>query len=64
MPGNYRYFFAHSYLLPLTYGADILHGAFNAKNATSLLTDFALIVLYCTTLFVVSLRNVRERWIL
>ena len=53
-----------SYVLPLTYGVDILHGAFNAKNAMSLLTDFALLVLFCAALFVVSLRNIRKRWIL
>ena len=53
-----------SYVLPLTYGADILHGAFNAKNVMSLLTDFALLFLFCAALFMISLHNIRRRWIL
>jgi len=40
-----------SYLLPLTYGADILHGAINSRNTMSLGTDFSVISLYCLVLF-------------
>jgi hypothetical protein len=30
-----------SYVLPLNYGAEILHGVFHAKNTMSLIFDFA-----------------------
>jgi len=53
-----------SYVLPLTYGADILHGAFNEGNNMSLLSDFTLLLIFCTALFFISLRNIRKRWIM
>ena len=52
-----------SYVLPLTYGADILHGAFSVRNTMPILTDFALLIVFCTGLFLISLRNIRRRWI-
>jgi len=52
-----------AYVLPLTYGADILHGAFNMRNTMSLLTDFILLVFFCAGLFFISLRNIKRRWI-
>ncbi|MFH1490348.1 MAG: ABC transporter permease [Pseudomonadota bacterium] len=53
-----------SYVLPLTYGVDILHGAFSGKNAMPLTTDFALLCGFCVALFLISLRNINRRWIL
>lgn len=52
-----------SYVLPLTYGADILHGAFSIRNTMPILTDFALLIVFCTGLFLISLRNIKRRWI-
>jgi ABC-2 type transport system permease protein len=52
-----------SYLLPLTYGADILHGAINGGNALPLGLDFAAIAVFCILLFSVSLRNIHHKWI-
>jgi ABC-2 type transport system permease protein len=52
-----------SYILPLTYGSDILHGAFTTSNTMPFLADFALLIVFCTGLFLVSLRNIRRRWI-
>jgi ABC-2 type transport system permease protein len=52
-----------SYALPLTYGVDILHGAFSGKNMIPFLADFALLLLFCAALFLISLRNIRRRWI-
>jgi ABC-2 type transport system permease protein len=52
-----------SYVLPLTYGADILHGAFGGTNALPVFIDFGLLVLFCMALFFISLRNIRKRWI-
>jgi ABC-2 type transport system permease protein len=53
-----------SYAFPLTYGADILHGAFNCDNAMSLPLDFVLLSAFCIFLFAWSLRNIKHRWIL
>ncbi len=52
-----------SYLLPLTYGADILHGAFHGGNTMPIGLDFALITLFCAGLFYLSIRNIHRRWI-
>lgn len=53
-----------SYLLPLTYGADILHGAVNRTATMPLSVDFGLLALFCLGLFLASLRNIRRKWIL
>ena len=53
-----------SYVLPLTYGADILHGAFKGNHIMSFALDFAVLGAFCIFLFAWSLRNVRRRWIL
>jgi ABC-2 type transport system permease protein len=53
-----------SYVLPLTYGVDLLHGAIRAQNALSYALDFAIITFFCLVLFVMSLRNIHRRWIL
>jgi len=52
-----------SYVLPLTYGADILHGAVNAGNALPLWLDFLVLGTFCLGLFALSLQNVNRRWI-
>jgi ABC-2 type transport system permease protein len=52
-----------SYLLPLTYGADILHGAINKRNMMPLGLDFLVIAVFCVILFSVSLWNIHRRWI-
>ncbi len=53
-----------SYVLPLTYGVDILHGAVGTGQALPLALDFGAMAVFCLGLFVVSLRSVRRRWIL
>ena len=52
-----------SYLLPLTYGADILHGAIHGRSILPLGLDFAMITVFCVVLFYISLRNIHRRWI-
>jgi ABC-2 type transport system permease protein len=52
-----------SYLLPLTYGADILHGAIHGKNLMPLGLDFSIITGFCIILFYISLRNIHRKWI-
>ena len=54
-----------SYVLPPTYGADILHSAFNMKDTmTPVPVDFSLLVLFSIALFLISLRNIRRHWII
>jgi ABC-2 type transport system permease protein len=53
-----------SFILPLTYGADILHGAINGQNILPVSIDFLIISLFCLVLFYVSLRNIHRKWIL
>jgi ABC-2 type transport system permease protein len=52
-----------SYILPVTYGVDILHGAVNGEHILSFTLDFLILGAFCIVLFVLSLRNVRRRWI-
>ena len=53
-----------SYLLPLTYGVDILYGAIIEANSMRFELDFSMLVIFCILLFHMSLRNIRKRWIL
>ncbi|MBN1154718.1 ABC transporter permease [candidate division KSB1 bacterium] len=53
-----------SFMLPLTYGVDILHGAVQGDNMLPLWVDFLLITLYCVVLFFISLRNIYRKWII
>ncbi len=53
-----------SYVLPLTYGADALHGAVRGTHALPLVLDFSLLGAFCAGLFLVSLWNIKRKWIL
>ncbi|MFH0910277.1 MAG: ABC transporter permease [Planctomycetota bacterium] len=52
-----------SYALPLTYGADVLHGSIHRLSHMPLALDFGLLAAFCAALFAVSLRNIRRKWI-
>jgi len=52
-----------AYLLPLTYGVDILHGAMHQNNMLPLSLDFVVIVTFAIALFLISVRNIQKRWI-
>jgi len=52
-----------SYVLPATYGVDVLHGAFHGQTALPLALDFSLLCVSCVALFALSLRSIRRRWI-
>jgi ABC-2 type transport system permease protein len=53
-----------SYVLPLTYGADILHSSIHQAGKMPLLLNFGLLTVFCGVLFAVSLRNIRRKWIM
>ena len=52
-----------SYVLPLTYGADVLHGAVHGAHSLHFGLDFAVLGAFCVGLFAVSLMNIRRKWI-
>jgi len=52
-----------SYLLPLTYGADVLHGAVNRTAHMPVALNLTVLAGFCAVLFLVSLRNIRRKWI-
>jgi len=53
-----------SYIMPLTYGVDLLHGAINHTQILPYTFDFAVLFLFCTVLFYISLYNIKKRWVL
>lgn len=52
-----------SYALPLTYGADILHGATHGGNTMPFTLNLFILSGFWIILFAVSLRNIKKRWI-
>ncbi|TET57849.1 MAG: ABC transporter permease [Dehalococcoidia bacterium] len=52
-----------SYVLPVTYGADILHGAVHGGNVMSFTLNFLILGAFCIGLFGLSLRNIKRKWI-
>ena len=53
-----------SYILPVTYGVDILQGAVNGEHIMSLTFDFLVLGAFCIGLFALSLYNIKRKWIL
>jgi len=52
-----------SYILPITYGVDILHGAINSEHIMSYTLDFLVIAAFCIVLFLLSLYIIKRKWI-
>ncbi|MGM0424243.1 MAG: ABC transporter permease [Thermodesulfobacteriota bacterium] len=52
-----------SYALPLTYGADVLHGSVHGKHILPFALDLTILAAFCTGLFLLSLRNIKKHWI-
>jgi ABC-2 type transport system permease protein len=53
-----------SFILPLTYGVDILKGAINDAGTLPLWVSFPVLLLFAVGLFLFSLRNIKRRWVL
>jgi len=53
-----------SYALPLTYGADILHGAICGAATMPYALSLVMLCVFCAALFSLSLRNIQKKWIL
>jgi ABC-2 type transport system permease protein len=52
-----------SYVLPLTYGADILKTAISRNGHLGLALNFALLLVFAAGLFAISIQNVKRKWI-
>jgi len=52
-----------SYILPLTYGADILKSSINQNGQLGLLVNFTILLGFSVALFALSMRNVKRKWI-
>jgi ABC-2 type transport system permease protein len=52
-----------SYAFPLTYGADLLHGAVHGGHIMPFALDLSLLGAFCVFLFAASLWNIKRRWI-
>jgi ABC-2 type transport system permease protein len=52
-----------AYVLPLTYGADILHGSIHEGNVLPLTLNFFILMVFCALLFFISIRNIHKKWI-
>jgi ABC-2 type transport system permease protein len=52
-----------SFMLPITYGVDILQGAVNGQHFMSFELDFIILGAFCVILFLLSLRNIKRKWI-
>jgi ABC-2 type transport system permease protein len=52
-----------SYVLPITYGVDVLHGAVTGEHIMSFTLDFLVIGAFCIVLFLLSLYNIKRKWI-
>jgi ABC-2 type transport system permease protein len=52
-----------SYILPLTYGADILKSSINQNGQMGLPVNFVILLGFSVGLFALSIRNVKRKWI-
>ncbi|AOY59787.1 MULTISPECIES: ABC transporter permease [Desulfococcus] len=52
-----------SYALPLTYGADLLHGAVHGGHIMPFSLDLSVLGVFCVVLFTASLYNINRKWI-
>lgn len=52
-----------SYILPITYGVDVLKYAISKSNSMSVLLDIILLIIFCVGLFYFSIFNIRKKWI-
>ena len=53
-----------SYIFPLTYGVDALHGAILGQNIFPIGLDFLIMAGFCLILFYVSIKNIHRKWII
>lgn len=52
-----------SYILPVTYGVDILKYSISGANSLSIALDMVVLIGSCFILFYFSIRNIKRKWI-
>lgn len=52
-----------SFILPLTYGVDVLHGTVHGEHVMPYSLDLFILGLFCICLFGLSLWNIKRKWI-
>jgi len=52
-----------SFMLPLTYGADILKYAINGKALMPIWLNFLVLFGFASALFIISVKNIKVKWI-
>ncbi|MBS0011293.1 MAG: ABC transporter permease [Bacteroidales bacterium] len=52
-----------SYILPVTYGVDVIHFAISGTNFLPIILNLSLLVIFCFLLFYLSLYNIKKKWI-
>jgi len=52
-----------SYVFPLTYGVDVLHGAIHGANIMPFALDLTILGAFCLVLFALSLYKISRSWI-
>ncbi|SHH47013.1 ABC-2 type transport system permease protein [Caloranaerobacter azorensis DSM 13643] len=52
-----------SYILPLTYGTDILKSTINGTGFLPVWINFLILIGFALLLFSISIRNIKEKWI-
>ncbi|MBN2402146.1 MAG: ABC transporter permease [Spirochaetes bacterium] len=52
-----------SYILPITYGVDVVKYSISGTNSLSIIVNIVVLVASCFILFYFSIRNIRRKWI-
>jgi len=52
-----------SYILPITYGVDVLKYSISNSNSIPVLIDIILLIIFCVGLFYFSIFNIHKKWI-
>jgi ABC-2 type transport system permease protein len=52
-----------SYVLPITYGVDVLKYSISKTNSMIIWLDIVILIIFCIGLFYFSIYNIRKKWI-
>ncbi len=52
-----------AFAFPITYGTDLLHGAVHGHHIMAFSFDLGMLVIFCLGLFILSLYNIKKKWI-
>ena len=52
-----------SYVLPVTYGVDVLKYSISENNSISIILNLVILLIFCIVLFYISIFNIKRKWI-